>query len=99
MALISEIRGWHWVITWDNAQPANSSTMLQALSALGKLTQVQTKTTYVLAPRKNVNWRQIRAAIIANLHPTKGNVCYVNLKSGLAWQWGSRTRHKWRRAN
>lgn len=91
--------GWHWVITWDNPKPANSSALLGALSALGKLTQVQTKTTYVFAPRKNVTWQQIRAAIVANLHPHKGNVCYVNLRTGLAWEWGRLSGHKWRRVN
>ena len=73
--------------------------MLRALSVLGKLTQVQTKTTYVLAPRKQVGWRVIRKAIVANLHPTKGNVCYVNLRSGRAFQWGGNTGHKWRKVN
>jgi len=99
MALLSEIRGWHWVITWDNPLPADSSKMLQALSALGKLTQVQTKTTYILAPRKSAKWRKIRAAIVANLHPRKGNVCYVNLRSGLAFEWSGTSGRKWRKVN
>jgi len=99
MSLLSEIKKWHWVITWDNPQPADSSAMLKALSGLGKLTQVQTKTTYVLAPKLGVTWRRIRKAIVTNLHPSKGNVCYVNLRSGLAFEFGSRTGRKWRRVN
>lgn len=38
--LISELKGWHWAITWDNPIPADSSAMLAALSALGNLTAV-----------------------------------------------------------
>jgi hypothetical protein len=97
--LISEIKGWHWVITRDNPMPADSSAMLAALSGLGKLTTVQTKTTVVLALKKKIGWRAIRAAITANLHPTKGNVCYVNLRSGKAFEWGRNTRQKWRKVN
>ena len=100
--LISEIRGWHWVITWDNPLPADSSAMLAALRSLGRLTSVQTKTTYLLAPKKGVGWRQIRAAIEANLHPQKGNVTYVNLRSKGAFEWvewGGKTGHRWRKVN
>ena len=96
--LISELRGWHWAITWDNPVPADSSSMLTALGALGKLTAVQTKTTYLLAPKANVGWRQIRTAIENSLHPTKGNVFYVNLRSGKSFERGSQTGHKWKRA-
>ena len=32
--LISEIRGWHWAITWDNPDPPDSSKMLKALNQL-----------------------------------------------------------------
>jgi hypothetical protein len=96
--LISEVKGWHWAITWDNPLPADSSSMLKALGALGRLTAVQTKTTYLLAPKATVTWRQIRAAIVANLHPTKGNVFYVNLRTGKSFEWGSKTGHLWRKA-
>lgn len=97
--LHSEIKGWHWAITWDNPNPANSSAMLAALGRLGKLTKVQTKTTYILAPRKRVKWKQVRAAITGNLHPRKGNALYVNLRSGRIFEWGSNTNRRWRRAN
>jgi hypothetical protein len=97
--MLSEIKGWHWVITWDNPRPPDSSGMIAALSSLGRLTKVQTKTTYVLAPRINVGWRQIRPAIVANLHPQKGNAVYVNLRSGLAFEWGSNTGYRWTKAN
>jgi hypothetical protein len=97
--LYSEIKGWHWMITWDNPRPADSSGIVGALSALGKLTKVQTKTTYILAPRRHVSWQQIRNALIQNLHPRKGNVAYVNLRTGGAFEWGRNTNFRWRRAN
>jgi hypothetical protein len=82
--LYSEIKGWHWIITWDNPVPADSSAIVAALSALGKLTKVQTKTTYILAPKKHIGWRPIRNAITGNLHRKKGNVVYVNPSNGPA---------------
>ena len=95
--LLSEIKGWHWAITWDNPIPANSSTMLAALKKLGKLTKVQTKTSCILAPKASVSWRQIRSAIESNLHPTKGNALYVNLRNGSVFQRGKITNHKWKK--
>ena len=97
--LISEIKGWHWAITYDNPMPANSTALLAALKKLGRLTAVQTKTTYLLAPKKQVNWRQIRAAITMHMHHTRGNIFYVNLRSGGAFEWGKNTQFKWRRLN
>jgi hypothetical protein len=38
-------------------------------------------------------------AIVSNLHPRKGNALYVNLKSGLIFEWGSNTNRKWRKAS
>jgi len=96
--LISEIRKWHWVITWDNPLPADSSAIRAALSKLGRLTQVTTKTTYVLAPKKSVTFQQIRKAISNNLHPKKGNACYVNLRTKNSFQYSSQSR-KWSRVN
>jgi hypothetical protein len=95
--LISEVRGWHWAITWDNPVPADSSAMLAALGKLGKLTDVQTKTTYMLAPKKSVGWQQIRKAIVSNLHPKKGNAFYVNLRSGMSFEYGSSTGFLWKK--
>jgi hypothetical protein len=89
--------GWYWAITFDNPSPADSSTMIAALSSLGKLTKVQTKTTWILAPKKSVSWVQIRQAIVSNLHPTKGNALYVNLRTGKAFEWGANAGYKWRR--
>jgi hypothetical protein len=51
----------------------------------------------MLAPRAGVTWKQIRAAITANLHPTRGNALYVNLRTGKAFEWGANTGHKWRK--
>lgn len=70
--------------------------MLDALSSLGKLTAVQTKTTYILAPRIDVGYQAIRRAIETNLHPSKGNAVYVNLRSGKAFEFGRNTRRIWR---
>jgi hypothetical protein len=39
LMLYSEMKGWHWIITWDNPVPADSSAMVTALSALEKLTK------------------------------------------------------------
>jgi hypothetical protein len=95
--LISEIRRWHWAITWDNASPANSSTMLASLEKLGRVTMTQTKTTVLLAPNRTAGWRRIRKVIKANLHPTKGNAVYANLRSQKTFQWGSKTGHAWKK--
>ena len=89
---------WHWAITYDNPLPANSSSMIAALSDLGTLTQVQTKTTWMLATNKGVNWRDVRSAITSNLHPSKGNALYVNLRTGKAFEWGRNTGRIWRKA-
>lgn len=41
--LISEVRGWHYFISWDNPLPADSSAMLQSLSELGRLVSYRQK--------------------------------------------------------
>ena len=94
--LISEIRGWHWAITWDNAYPADSSTMFRALGRLGHVTKTQTKTTALLAPKKNVDWRRIRQALVENLNRQTGNAVYANLRTRKAFQWGRKTRFHWK---
>lgn len=94
--LISELRSWQWLLTWDNAKPASSSKMLKALKALGRVTPVQTKTTVLLAPKAGVTWKAVRAAIDANLNPVKGNAAYVNLRSRKAFQRGVKTKHVWK---
>jgi hypothetical protein len=95
--LVSEMRGWQWAITWDNARPANSSKMIKALAVLGKVTKVHTKTTVLLAPKKGVGWQRIRGAIGANLHPAKGNALYANLQSHRAFHLGPGTKGTWKR--
>lgn len=95
--LISEIRGWYYVITWDNPSPPDSSAILKALENLGKLTQTQTKTTVILAPRKKVRWQDVRVAIKQNLDSKIGNAAYVNLRSGNVFQVGSKTKWRWRK--
>lgn len=95
--LLSEIHGWYWAITWDNPRPANSSAMLAGLKRIGRVTRLAAKTTVLLAPKANVGWRQIRGVLVTNLHPQKGNVVYVNLRTKRAFQWGSNTGFKWKR--
>jgi hypothetical protein len=94
--LISEIQGWHFFISWDNPVPANSSEMLKALRKLGKITQLQTKTTVALSPRSTSTWRDVRQAVKSNLHPKKGNAMYVNLRSGKGAQIGRGTNFLWK---
>jgi hypothetical protein len=69
--------------------PANSSAMRAALSALGQVQSVYTKTTVVLAPLKKSKWRKIRRAIESNLSPSKrkvGKATYANLRSGRCFE-------------
>lgn len=73
--------------------------MLAALSALGNLTKVQTKTSIVLAPRVGGHGRAIRKGISTNMHPRTENAFYINLRTGNAFDWGYATRFKWRTAN
>jgi hypothetical protein len=96
--LISEVKGWHYFISWDNPVPADSSAMLQSLCKLGRLTKLQTKTSLALAPYATTHWRQVRDVIKANLHGKKGNAFYVNLRSGKGFEIGSRTKRLWKTA-
>jgi hypothetical protein len=70
--------------------------MLASLEKLGRVTMTQTKTTVLLAPNRTAGWRRIRKVIKANLHPTKGNAVYANLRSQKTFQWGSKTGHAWK---
>ncbi len=94
--LISEIQGWHYFISWDNPVPADSSAMLNALRALGKVTRLRTKTTVALSPRASTKWRDVRNAIKKNLSPQKGNAVYVNLRSGKCFQIDAHTKRLWK---
>lgn len=96
--LISEVEGWHYFISWDNPVPANSSAIIKALRALGKLSELKTKTSVVLSPRSGVSWHQVRHAIKNNLNQTTGNAFYVNLKSGKGFQISHRTKWLWKSA-
>lgn len=97
--LYSQLKKWHWLISWDNPQPATSSTMLADLASLGKVTRVQTATTVILAPYASAGWRKIRAAIVANLNPATGKAVYINLRSGNAFDYGPATGHLWNKVN
>jgi hypothetical protein len=96
--LISDIKGWHYFISWDNPKPADSSAMLSALRDLGKVTTLQTKTSIALSPRSTVHWRDVRDAIKANLNPQKGNAFYVNVRTGRGFQIGTKTKWLWKKA-
>ena len=87
--LISEVKGWHWLISWDNPLPKNSSSMLSALSGLGQVHVIRTKTTVLLAPYKSSKWQHIRTAIETNLNASKryvGKAVYANLRSGFCFE-------------
>lgn len=95
--LASEVKRWHYFVSWDNPAPADSRTMLAALRALGKVTTLQTKTSVALAPKKSTKWQDVRKAITRNLHSQQGNAFYVNLRSSLGFHIGKATGHKWKR--
>jgi hypothetical protein len=95
--LLSEIKGWHYLITWDNPDPPNSSTMLAALRKLGKITLLATKTTAALSPKSHIDWTDVRSAIEANLSPVKGKAVYVNVRTGKTFHIGKATKWAWRR--
>jgi hypothetical protein len=95
--LLSELYGWHYVISWDNRVPANSTAMLKALAKLGNVSRIHTKTSVALSPRIGKTWRHIRRAIEENLHPIKGNAFYVNVRTQKAFQIGKRTKWNWKK--
>jgi hypothetical protein len=95
--LISKVQGRYYFISWDNPVPPDSSAILKALEALGKVTRLQTKTSVALAPRKNKTWRDVRRAIELNLDRKKGNAFYVNLRSGKGFHIGAKTKRAWKR--
>lgn len=96
--LISEVKGWHYFISWDNPVPANSSAMIGALRDLGKVSPLKIKTSIVLSPRSTVGWQQVRLAISSNLNETTGSAFYVNLRSGKGFQISHKTKWRWKSA-
>jgi hypothetical protein len=95
--LISEVQGWYYYISWDNPVPADSSAMLKALRALGKITTLETKTSVVLAPKSTITWRDVRHAIEHNLDTKKGSAFYVNLRSNKGFHIGVKTKRLWKK--
>ena len=78
--------------------------MIGALSALGKVQLVYTKTTVVFAPRKTTTNQMVRDAIETNLNQSKralGKATYANLKSAGCFECVmSRPKGKrWKRVN
>ena len=90
---------WQWAITWENPSTADSSSMLAALGDLGTLTKGKTARTVLLAPRSPVTPAMLRETIVANLDPSNGNAFYANLRSQQAFEYGSRTRFRWKRVD
>jgi len=48
----SDIKDWHYAVTWDNADPADSKKMLADLAIVGRLTKIETQTTFCISPYK-----------------------------------------------
>ncbi len=71
--------------------------MLAGLRRIGHVTETKVKTTVLFAPKVKVGWQQIRNVLEKHLDPKKGNVFYVNLRTLGTFQWGSRTRFKWKK--
>ena len=94
--LISEVKRRFWLITWDNPEPADSSKMLAGLTALGRLSSAQTKTTALLAPKASVRPKDIRRVIRKHLNREKGNAVYVNFAAQKSREIGPQTNWKWR---
>ncbi len=97
--LISEVRGWRYFISWDNPQPADSSSMLKDLERLGKVKPLETKTSVVLSPKRKTTYHHVREAIKKNLSRENlktGKAFYVNLRSGQGFEIGKSTKWKWR---
>jgi len=95
--LISEVQGWYYFISWDNPVPADSSAILKALQALGKITTLQTKTSVAFAPKSTTSWRDVRSAIEQNLDSKKGSAFYVNLRSNKGFHIGAKTKRAWKK--
>ena len=97
--LLSEVKGWHYFISWDNPQPADSSSMLKDLERLGKVRSLETKTSVVLSPKRKTTYHHVREAIKKNLNRENlktGKAFYVNLRSGQGFEIGKSTKWKWR---
>ena len=95
--LISELQRWYYFISWDNPVPADSSAILKALRALGKVTTLHTKTSVALSPKSTTSWRDVRNAIEQNLDAKNGNAFYVNLRSGKGFHIGANPKHAWKK--
>ena len=95
--LISEVRGWHWAITFGTIPGREFIHNAWSLDVSGANKNPDTKTTVLLAPRRRVGWRRIREAIVNNLHPQSGNAFYVNLRSRGAFERGSNTNFLWKK--
>lgn len=97
--LISDLNKWHFIITWDNPVPADSSAMLRALKKLGRVTTLNTRTTVILAPKQGVDWSRVRKVIQTHLNYANGKAAYANLRTRSIVHYGPQTRRKWVKKN
>ncbi len=96
--LDSEVKNDFYVITWDNAEPANSRGMLLSLKRLGRVEDVHAKTTVKLFPFKTTSFGHVRRVVRTNLHIRKGRAVVVNVSARhLSHMDNSVVRGKWYR--
>jgi hypothetical protein len=61
-----------------------------------RLTALSAKGDPLEAIDRLVPWESFRGDIVANLHPTRGNVFYMNLRSRKAFKRNRATRYHWK---
>jgi hypothetical protein len=83
------------LITYDNP---HYPTMLSALSRLGTVTELGTKTTVFIELHSTTSYKRVRRCITRNLKPNIGNAVYANLKTRRAFSYGKHTRFLWKRS-
>ena len=83
------------LVTYDN--PISYSQIVASLKRVGRIQYAPTKTTVLLRLRDGKNYRDLRRAVVSNLHPTRGNATYANLESQKAFAYGRMTKFKWRK--
>lgn len=96
--LVSEVRNWKYIIFWDNAKPADSSSLIDALEELGNIYELTPSTTVALSPTQVLDIEVVKTAIKNNLDTEIGNaVCIDITKSGTAFHIGTKTDFTWQR--
>jgi len=83
------------LVTYDN--PISYPQIIASLKRVGRIKYAPTRTTVLLRLRDGKNYRDLRRAVVSNLHPTWGNATYANLESQKAFAYGRMTKFKWRK--